>query len=323
MQTLQTHFYFDDVNKHTISLDTFLKCEGALRTSINHISKVLEIPVSIEVCAIQEGGVINNLVIKVKESPHVSHILVSIVSSVISGLVIYQMTQDSELTELEKDNFYYTLAEQINSEERTLKEVQRTIKSLNTKRLCSFENKAILKKQCSDFYSALRKNGTVTKVSVTSAINNKPIDEDKHTVFKANFDKFIFEDDEIERVDEYADIEIVSPVIKKSKIAWHGIYNDKPIKFSMGDEIFKADVYRKLYSFKTGTRLYAHLVVISKVNDEGLIKDTKFIVTDVYGIYDPSSNQNQLTTKGEARIKEANFTPPTQPDFMLTQQEDI
>lgn len=69
--------------------------------------------------------------------------------------------------------------------------------------------------------------------------------------------------------DENAIIEIVSPVLKKGKYKWTGIYNGEVIPFKMKSNEFKTLVQTGRVQFKNGSSIDCHLVTNKKINAEG------------------------------------------------------
>ena len=64
-------------------------------------------------------------------------------------------------------------------------------------------------------------------------------------------------------------IEIVSPVLKKGKTKWKGIYNQESISFSIHDADFLDGVYTRKVSFSNGSAIRCLLQEKRKINDKG------------------------------------------------------
>lgn len=317
METLQTHFYFSDESVHSIKLDTFLTCERSLRNSVQHIAKTLGVKVEVEILALKEGGVVSDLAISVKESPIASSIITGVVSGVIGGIIVHMYTSDPEQANMQKALSAIELAKHVDNGNVTLEQIVQSVEELNPQKLCVFKEMAVLQKQCSVFYEALDDDGSVEKVSISKAINRAPIEEDKHTVSKPEFGNYIRKEEKIERTEKFEEIEIIAPVIKKSNYKWRGIYDDRYINFGLLDKDFKSDVYQSLYSFETGSRLYAELRVRSIVDDEGELKDVEYDVIKVYEYYQPSTRARVKTKAGQERDAEKSFDAPKQEKFEL------
>src|SRR5690606_9899280 len=116
-----------------------------------------------------------------------------------------------------------------------------TIQNLN---LIIDSNPKILK-HLSNYYKQLYNYPKVKKISTTKLSSNKTKVEEPKVIARTDFEKFVIESDELEsEIDENATIEIISPVLKKGKYKWKGIYSKigEAVDFYMKDKIFKQSV---------------------------------------------------------------------------------
>jgi len=317
--SLQTHFYFKDQDIHSINLDTFLACEKSLRNILLHIAKAIDVKIELEISVPQEGGYISDTLIKIRDKRYTQTEALVIIPTL---FLIAQsiLSDDPELKDRHKAVQYLELSRSINTGELTLEEALSIYKKLDVDAICVPKSMVVLKKQCSNFYQSLEQNGKVSKVSNSILVNKKPQDEDKHTVHKPEFKNYIKSDEKIERIDPNAEIEIIAPVIKKSNYKWRGIYDERYINFSLSDKDFKSDVYKSLYSFETGSRLYAELKIKSIADDDGNLKDVEYEVLQVYEYYQPSTQERIKTHAGRKRDAEEMFNTPQQEALQLTME---
>ena len=101
-------------------------------------------------------------------------------------------------------------------------------------------------------------------------------------VLAKDFPKFIMQTDELDpEHDESANIEIISPVLKRGKYQWMGIYRDEVIQFNMKSDEFKALVLSGQVAFNNGSSILCHLVTKKKVNSQGEVNITGYDVLAV------------------------------------------
>ncbi len=138
-----------------------------------------------------------------------------------------------------------------------------------------------LKKQRSNFYQKLEKETKVESFEVAIA-------DDKDNLIKTtsverkDFPLFILESNQLDPVDvEDAIIEIISPVLKKGKDKWTGIYNGEKILFNMLSNEFKTLVQVGDVVFKNGASINCFLQIRKEVDNEGNVKIRSYDVRRV------------------------------------------
>ena len=99
--------------------------------------------------------------------------------------------------------------------------------------------------------------------------------------------KFIMTSDDLEpQCDENATIEIISPVLKKGKYQWLGIYNGTVIQFKMKSNEFKNMVLTGQVPFKNGSSIICLLLTNKKIDNQGNEKVTGYEVLEVYNYFE-------------------------------------
>jgi len=132
--------------------------------------------------------------------------------------------------------------------------------------------------------------------------------EESLFVQRTDFDKFILESDELDSIiDENATIEIISPVLKKGKYKWKGIYSkvNGPIDFYMKDHLFKQNVIAEGIEFKNGTFIECVLEISRKINEIGDIYNSSFSVLTVLKKHDENIVTETVQGKKYRQEKEA------------------
>ena len=101
--------------------------------------------------------------------------------------------------------------------------------------------------------------------------NYEPISQEK-IVPRKDFKYFIIKEAEIESDYQYnIELEIVSPVLKRSRLNWRALYNGEQITFTLKDENFRNLITNKNLQFSNGTKIVCELETKQKMNDEGEI----------------------------------------------------
>ncbi|WP_139278152.1 hypothetical protein [Pseudozobellia thermophila] len=157
---------------------------------------------------------------------------------------------------------------------------QITIENLN---LIIDSNPKILK-HLSNYYKQLYNYPKVKKISTSKLSENKTKIEEPKFISRTDFDKFVIESDDLEsEIDENATIEIISPVLKKGKYKWKGVYgkSGEPIDFYMKDKVFKQSVIAEGIEFKNGTFIDCILEKSRKINEVGEIYTSSYSVLTV------------------------------------------
>ena len=102
--------------------------------------------------------------------------------------------------------------------------------------------------------------------------------------------------------DDNAVIELISPVLKKGRYKWRGIYKGEPIDFHMKDREFKSSIFNQQISFKNGVSLQCILEISKKMNEIGDIYVSNYSVATVVSYND--SGKNIQTIQGKEYLRE-------------------
>jgi len=262
---IELHYYFDNQQKHSIDAIIKNKCEHEFLEIIKQIGVLLNLEIEVEILAYSEGGFIEQFTTKIKNRTFTS--LETLLLSVLSGVIVYNLTVDRELIDLQKQYYQQEINENKNNEvDEAASLINQDIK---------------IRKHKSNFYSSLQSYQKVTKVKASVITrDNKPIES--KSIVKADYPKFILPSDNLpSKTDENAKIEIISPVIKQQKgktYKWKGVYNSSIIDFYMKDVFFKNDITDNRISFKNGTYIECVLEIGQKINETGEIYNSNYSV---------------------------------------------
>lgn len=276
---LELHYYFDESdNSHTMNAFVRNRCEFELLQIYSELQKELELDVRVETEAFEEGGLTEFWTFLSDNAVQITLILTGL-SQVLSRIPLRK-------SKLEKKDLKLSVEERklnIKALKKQLKEKepkQITIQNLN---LIIDSNPKILK-HLSNYYKQLYNYPKVKKISATKLNQEKEKVEETKFISRTDFDKFVIESDELEsEIDENATIEIISPVLKKGKYKWKGIYSKigEAVDFYMKDKIFKNSVIAEGIEFKNGTFIDCILEKTRKINEIGEIYVSGYSVLTV------------------------------------------
>lgn len=310
MEKLELHYYLSDESH---SMDAFVKnkAEAELLKVFKEISDLLELDLSFEIEALTEGGIKEFIKIlkKKKTKKQIANILAVvgvIFSGVLTNIISDQFTKNPELEKSQLEESQLNIKKlKRDLEKEDISERESTLIIENLTVIISNTDK--IKFHRSNFYSNLLKENKIEQISTTELDeNNNPLSEEKK-VSRENFNEFIVHKVKIDsEFIEDANIEIVSPVLKKGKMKWRGYYDSKPISFNLLDSDFRNSVLNREVSFQNGTSIKCLLEFEKEMDDEGNIKTTEINVFDVSNIFEGETTI--ITKRGKEIIEEKKQT---------------
>ncbi|MBP1631579.1 MAG: hypothetical protein H6Q15_2472 [Bacteroidetes bacterium] len=282
----ELHYYFGKEDK-THSMDAFIrnKCEHELLQIISEITRELDVNVKIETEAYEEGGLTELWTFLGTDNEQLNLILI-ILTLALSRIPLRK-------SKLEKEDLELSIQERKLNIEILKNELQKkgiSENKINFEKLVLVlnSNYKIIKHK-SNFYKHLYKYPKVKKLSTTKLNERKEKIDEPTFVERKDFEKFILESDNIASLsDENATIEIISPVLKKGKYKWKGIYGKlgHVIEFTMKDKEFKDKVVKEGIPFKNGTFIECILEIERKIDDLGNMFNSNFSVITVLKQHD-------------------------------------
>lgn len=270
--TIELHYWFND-GSHTMSATTLNKCEYEFLGIAKEIAKKLKVDIEIETEAVGEGGLRSWLKFKSKEK---STLKIGIILYLLTNVLGTPITTTiDELTRVAIQSVFESEEIKQLKEQKQIAELKYDIAKLEaeTYKLSRTIDENVVKKRRSNYYESLNSCNKIDKVSISIMDSSKKNVYFQKEVMKRDFLNYIMTSDDVEPDnDENAIIEIVSPVLKKGKYKWTGIYNGEVIIFSMKSNEFKTLVQTGKIQFKNGSAINCHLIINKKVNAEGEVR---------------------------------------------------
>lgn len=297
------HYYLADKSH---SIDTFAKnsIEKDFLNIINAIKEVLNIDIKLKSNVPKNGGFVENLEIIVNSYPMVIGVAGYFVAK-IEELIKYVFSgkYKDEKTKLEVEKIKLEI-EKIKSENS----------NSTNKPIDELEQK--LARPLSNYYTKIEKYEKIEAVGFGKTI------KDEYRVDRKEFKNFILSDDKETNIDDEANIELISPVLKEGKYRWRGIYKGENIDFSMGDSKFKSDIISGRYDFGNGSFINCQLHITKIYDNFGNENKNRRIyrVAKVYETKRDNINSWSPTHKGILK-KRAKFKEKSKPKGLFPDYE--
>ena len=286
-QSIKLHYYLND-NSHSMNAFIHNAMEKEFLEFLKEVAKILQIDIEIEVEAREEGGLIDFIIVGIKNEK-VQEVLAQILVTVITSLVIDYFTGGREKRRgIQLDNELKKLAIEEKKIELEAKMLQ--LQNLQDNMEKAKESKE-LKKRSSNFYKKAVCD-KIDKIGYTIGEDSEEI-----VVSRDEFEDFIHHETEGTESIDNANIEIISPVLKRDKYNWKGIYRDEAISFKMEDKEFKEQVINQEHQFSNGTVIICQLEIHRIYDEEGEEIKVSYSVTSVNSIEHNGNTASIARTK--------------------------
>lgn len=291
---LELHYFLrDDLH----SMDAFVrnKCEAEALAAFAHIAQQLGVSVELESTAFREGG-LREVWTFLGSSNAQLMLILSVIVLVFSRIPV----SDSDMDALNKEVQHLTIEEK----KLNIQKLKREIGNGNIKIGAADDAAGYLDGDVkvatrrSNFYRELLGYDNVTALSLGEIPEGevKPLVE--HRVERSAFPSFVQRTAKLAvEVVEFAQIEIIAPVLKEGGFQWKGVYQGQSISFAMSDEKFKSDVLTGKVSFQHGSIIDCVLSIHRKLDEVGEIHITGYTVATVFSKSDGGVAQE--TTQGK------------------------
>ncbi|MDY6450231.1 hypothetical protein [Acinetobacter faecalis] len=292
----EIHYYFDDELKHSMNALVKAKADLDILSVIEELSKIFDIPLSVETQALEEGGLRQYLVFSDN---------LKTVGAIIAFLfTVYIYADGSELRELEKQEKRLSIEEKelnIKKLRQELSMIQNEEDATNLASKLLFVSPKIIAKRTS-YFKNIQQQNDLSKVGYSVVDSNEISIFPEKIIERKNFRNMIIEPRNPEPdLYENVEIEIVSPILKKhNKSKWRGIFNNENIQFTVNDKSFRDSVFLGEISFTSNTILVCDLEVLKKINEIGEEVIASYKVTYVYEYTNDGVNRDMEV---ESRIK--------------------
>jgi hypothetical protein len=277
---LEVHYYLEN-ESHEMDAIVRHRCETEILYLIKEISASFDLELNIVVAPPVEGG-FRDKWRWLAQNKEQLQLLSPYAVIVLMQLLTYLPKPNTKLEKLQEESIQLNIEEKRSRLERFKK--NSTTHDLNTDELLDYfgrDHKII--KHRSNFYTILNEYEKINKVSSSTYFYNTLIDVGE-PIAKSDFSKFIVKSDKLPSVTiDDAIVEIISPVLKRSKFKWKGIYNGETIDFSMVDNTFKNRVINKQESFENGDYIRCKLEIKRKINEFGDVQNISYRVVIVTG----------------------------------------
>ncbi len=310
--TIELHYWFND-NSHTMNAIVFNKCEYEFLGIIKEIAQKLKIEFDVDTEPLQEGGLRSWFKFSSKEKDTFKIGVMLFLATNVLGTPL--TTTLEELTRTAIQSVFESDEVKQLKEQKQIADLKYDIAKIEAEieKLSHSIDENVIKKRRSNYYESLNTCNKVNKVSVAVTDSEKYNKYYQREVLKKDFTNYIMTSDDAEPDnDENAIIEIISPVLKKGKYKWSGIYNGDAITFKMKSNEFKTLVQTGQIQFKNGSSIDCHLVTNKKINAEGEVYISSYEVVLVNNYFE---NDKPIETpegrrkrqKREAELQQLNL----------------
>lgn len=284
--TIELHYCFND-DSHTMNAIVFNKCEYEFLGIVKEIAQKLKIELDVETEPLQEGGLCSWFKFSSKDK---NTLKVGVMLYLVTNVFGTPLTTTiEELTRMAIQSVFESEEVKLLKEQKQIAELKYDIAKIEaeTEKLAQGIDENIVKKKRSNYYESLSTCNKIKKVSVSITDSTKSNSYYQKEVNKNEFSNYIMTSDDTEPDnDENAIIEIISPVLKKGKYKWTGIYNGDAITFKMKSNEFKTLVQTGQIQFKNGSSIDCHLVTNKKINAEGEVYVSSYEVVLVNNYFE-------------------------------------
>lgn len=286
LNTIELHYWLND-GTHSMDAHVFNKCEYEFLGVVRELAATLKLKVDVEVEPLEEGGIRawfkfyrdNKDAVKLA-------VLIFLLTDLfctplkttleyVTKEVLEQVFEDPEIKKLEK--------------EKKKAELQLDIAKLKkeTENLCRNLDENKIQKKRSNYYESASQCKKIEKITISGTDAEKETEFISKDVIATDFNLYIMTSDELDPdEDDNATIEIISPVLKKGKYQWLGIYNGEVIQFKMRSNEFKEMVLTGQVPFKNGSSITCLLIRNKKIDNQGDVKITGHEVIEVYNYFE-------------------------------------
>lgn len=293
---VEVHYYLP-TGMHSADAYLIAKAEIEFISLIKDIAEQLGVSLRLETEARTEGGIRQTWKAFGRNSGQVGCIL-----ALIAILVELRPQSDKDLIRLQKEEsrlHIEYLKQQLNKDSDAIEtnSIQNAASDLNG-------DLRVVRRR-SNFYDAIHHEHRIESVSFTFLDNGQHLPNVVH-IKRDAFIEFIALSGVLPvEIDDDANISIISPVLKKGRYKWKGIYNDQIIDFHVRDRHFKESVLQKVVDFRNGTSINCILHKRIKVDEVGVLSPAGYYVILVKKVFD--DEKSNITEQGKAHYARKQF----------------
>jgi hypothetical protein len=322
--SFELHYWFND-ESHTMDAIVQNHCEYELLGIMKLLASTFDADLLIETEPLTAGG-LKKIFTFLKKSDRrtikismltlfLSTVLVTPLSTLLTKLIEKEVEghfEDKELKELQKDKIKADIENVKAETNHKILENKKLEKEIDEPDIDGVDKKkiknnstAILKKR-SNFYELLEKYPKVAKINFAILDENKKKISESDPITRSQFKEFIMASDDLEPVEiNDAEIEIISPVLKKGDYKWRGVYLGDTISFFMNSNEFKTLVQTGKVEFKNGSSIRCQLKINRKVGPDGIEQIVSYSIPRVDEYFENNKPIETLEGKKHKQKKEA------------------
>ncbi|MCK9199277.1 MAG: hypothetical protein M0P49_06715 [Bacilli bacterium] len=289
--SIELHYWFND-DSHSMDAVVFNKCEYEFLGIIKEFATKLKIDIEIETEPLENGGLRSWLKFKPKQRSQNINLSkqafkIALLTYLCTDVIFTPLTTTIQLATTHAVERFFEdpeIQELKKKKEKAELEYDITKIELETKALSNKVDENLIKKKKSNYFESISTYDKVQYVSISITDKNKQLLKE-NKISRALFPNYILSSNDIEpEITENAVIEIVSPVLKKGKYKWVGIFNGEVIPFNMKSNEFKTLVQTGKIEFKNGSSIICDLITNKILNSEGeeRIKGYDVLIVDKY-----------------------------------------
>lgn len=281
---IEFHYIFDDDNIHSIDAYTRNSCEKEFLNFMKTLSGELGIQIFIHAEPSKKGSHIDWYSIFAKANefdiPAYASLLVSIFACIFS-VKTKDERKNQKIDAMIKEIELIQKFEELKQQGMVIPiDVQKFINKITNSRK--------LDKKKSSFFKKLSSQKEIKKIEISGA--NKELLEKRLSfeVPRSDFEDYFLDSDDLQSIiDNKAEIEIISPVLKNGNYSWRGIYIKENLshEYTMKDKEFKKKVIEEGISFQNGTRLECELEICRKLDENGDEYNSGYKINKVFNQY--------------------------------------
>lgn len=277
---IELHYIFNDEDQ-SHSLDAFTRnsCEKEFLNFVKTIASELGISLTITTEPKMEGSLIDVYNFLVSQNGLSIAVWATFILETIKYVFPIKSKADNEATRIENAK---SLLELINKA-KEMEESGIPIPYDIQKRLEKLYSSRKMQKQKSNFFKKLMNENKVKEIQVSTptAMEEKVL----FSIPRTDFESYYLDTDNLDSIiDNKAEIEIISPVLKNGNYSWRGIYLKENFshEYTMKDKDFKKKVIEESLSFQNGTRLECELEICRKLDDNGNEYNSRYKINKVF-----------------------------------------
>ncbi|MCF3109491.1 hypothetical protein LL912_11980 [Niabella sp. CC-SYL272] len=301
--------YFFEEATHLMDALVQNKCEYELLALVREVASRLKLRVIIETVPLSEKGFRRRFRVTLKKETKTAAAAVTIATAALVAVVTAPLSVSAGDEARKRIEQLMDAAGFIQTDNERLR---LQIEKLTLQLIASCANldtSNVIKKRRSNFFELLTRYPKINGVCFTALEEHQAIATQEQQLLRHAFGAYILTTNvlEPEEIDD-VDIEIISPVLKKSSYKWTGMYQGRPRSFNMQSKEFKKLVQSGKVQFKNGTSINCQLTIHKKMNNEGTERITGIDITRVNHYFENDKPVETVEGKKQKKQPEPEIT---------------